>query len=55
MYSMYVPMYSMYDCKQNKFPEMDNKIELNWIELNVDVYTGCLQKSGTTDFQYIAS
>ena len=33
MYSMYVPMYSMYACKQNKFPEMDNKIELNWIEL----------------------
>ena len=33
MYYMYVPMYSMYACKQNKFPEMDNKIELNWIEL----------------------
>ena len=29
MYSMYVPMYSMYACKQNKFPEMDNKLELN--------------------------
>ena len=35
MYYMYVPMYSMYACKQNKFPEMDNKIELNWIELLV--------------------
>ena len=34
MYSMYVPMYSMYACKQKQNPEMDNKIELNWIELN---------------------
>ena len=30
-------MYSMYACKQNKFPEMDNKIELNWIELNFEL------------------
>ena len=34
MYSMYASMYSMYACKQKQNPEMDNKIELNWIELN---------------------
>ena len=30
-----VPIYSMYAREQNNFPEMDNKIKLNWIELNV--------------------
>ena len=28
-YGIYVPMYFMYACKQNNFPGMDNKIELN--------------------------
>ena len=35
MYSMYVPMYSMYACKQNTFPEMDNKIELSGTEVTL--------------------
>ena len=37
IYYIHVPMYSMYACKQNKFPEMDNKIELklNWIEFSL--------------------
>ena len=37
MYSMYVSMYSMYACKQIFFPEMDNKIEVNWIEFHASV------------------